>query len=530
MSKMDVGPSTALGNQSRKSTAGKYAAIMMIVAFAAFAAFAQDESKEMRTLRLQLQAAQLQLDQASVQYSKADAHLKEAQELFKKGVYSKTELSAAEDDYNQSKLARDEAVNMLERTRLNFLNNALSVTLEKASLYLDAKGDKHAVLVVRNSSNVKRIIDEDGKYSQQEKAGFLTIENLRCRLLCGGTLIGRPFEYRLPNLALDQMKSIDFILQRDTDAVTVELAYGDTLVELPVYLEKEAKDDRLQVTAMQFSKDGEAGTQVAYTLELERFVDDDRKFSLGTLGLPSQVFTPVFSEINDQGGAAENVSSIRFNKGTTRKTIRLTIAMPKEIPKDMLNKKLSFQVTVLDQFSEQRLAAAMAKKQGLGLTARNLDSAAISYETLELVPRGRAELTVSATNLFLKVKMGEPITFEFELQNAGTVPLDQVRIYTTLPQGWSANVKPEKDIDLDVEAKKKVAAEAIPATDAVAGDYEIKIEAKTLHEGRDVASTPKIMRIQMEGRSNFLIGAILMILLIGMIVGVAVMTIKISRR
>jgi hypothetical protein len=38
------------------------------------------------------------------------------------------------------------------------------------------------------------------------------------------------------------------------------------------------------------------------------------------------------------------------------------------------------------------------------------------------------------------------------------------------------------------------------------------------------------MRIQIEGKSNFLIGAILMVALIAMVVGVAVLTIRVSRR
>lgn len=46
----------------------------------------------------------------------------------------------------------------------------------------------------------------------------------------------------------------------------------------------------------------------------------------------------------------------------------------------------------------------------------------------------------------------------------------------------------------------------------------------------DVTAAPKLLRIEIEGKTNFVIGALLTILLIGMVVGVAVMTIKISRR
>ena len=60
--------------------------------------------------------------------------------------------------------------------------------------------------------------------------------------------------------------------------------------------------------------------------------------------------------------------------------------------------------------------------------------------------------------------------------------------------------------------------------------HEAKIESFTHHEGREVRSASKIVRIAIEGKSNFLMAAILLIVLVGLVLGVAVMTIRISRR
>jgi hypothetical protein len=504
-------------------------AVVLIAGLGSLCA-AQQDSKEMRTMKLRLKEARLALEQAEADLAKADARYKEARSLFEKGLYSKLELAQTEDMYNMAALAREQAAINLEKTRLAFLSDALHVTLLKAALYRDANGQKHALLTIRNNSNIGRVIDEEGAYSGKEKRALLTIENLAVRIRHEGNLIGRPFEAKIASLRYGQVRNIDFMLQRETEAVTVELAYADTTVYLPVFLEKEAKEDRVQVEAVQFSLEGELGTRVSYELELERFVDDNKTFTLDILNLPPD-YTYEFHESATEGeGRERRVSRIRFKKGITAKTIKLYINMPKEIDKELLNTKFTFFVLVLDRFATERLGTLKAKSQGRALQGEDLDSGGISYETLELIPRGRAEVTISASSLFHKAALGDMITFSFNLHNTGTVNLDRIRVYLGLPIDWTANVNPEKNISLEVEQKQRVDVEVIPAVDVVASDYEIKVEARTLHEGREVEAPHKIMRIQVEGKSNFVIGAILMIVLIGMVVGVAVMTIKISRR
>lgn len=506
------------------------AAVLFVLGLVTSAVCTGAESKEMRTLRLRIKEATLALEQARADHNKASTELDEAKELFSQGLVSKVELGQFEDAHHAAKLRLEQAAIELERTRLTFINDALYVSLEKAALYRDAEGQKHALLVLRNRSNPRRIIDDKGEYSEEEKHGLLGIENLTVRITKEGSLIGRPFEYRIPKLPYGRSRQVDFVLQREAEAVTVEVGYADTVARLPVFLEKEAKEDRVLIEAMQFSQEGELGSRIYYEVELERFVDDNKTFSLEVLNLPGD-YTYEFYELAAEGDRDEQrVSRIRFKKGVTTKTLRLYLNMPGDLEKEKLNEKVVFQMLVLDRFAQQRLGPVKAKSQGLAVDAETLDSAELSYETLELIPRGRAEMSIVARNLFHKVKIKDLVAFSFNLENTGTVALDRIGVELTLPVDWSANVKPEKDITLAVGAKEKVEVEVVPATDVVAGDYEIKMEARTLHEGREIEAPAKTMRIQIEGKSNFLIGAILMIALVGMVVGVAVLTIKVSRR
>lgn len=490
------------------------------------APMAQEDTKEMRTLRLQLRQAELERALTETSLSKAEASYKESQSLFEKGLCSKVELAQAEEAYNRARVTREQAGINLERTRLAFLNDALYVSLEKAVMYRDADGRRHALLTLRNDSDERKLVDESGQGSN--RTALLTIENLTVRILNEGSLIGRPFEYKIKQLMYHQTRSVDFALQRETEAVTVEMAYADTLVQLPVFLEKEAKEDNVLVEALQFSLEGELGNRVTYDLNLERFVDDDKTFTLELLNLPGE-YSYEFREVGGEGGN-QRVSRIRFKKGLTTKQMQLVISMPREISKDVLNSKFGFFVLALDRAGQQRLATAKAASQGQALTSETLDSAALSFEALELVPRGRAEITIEASQFFTKSKLGQPVKWSFTLHNTGTVKLDRIRITSGLPLDWTASLAPEKDITLDVEARQRIDAEILPAADAVASIYELKVEAKTLYEGREVEAVAKIVRIELEGKSNILVGTILMLVLVGMIVGVAVMTIRISRR
>jgi hypothetical protein len=491
--------------------------------------FAQSENKEMRTLKLQIKEARLSLIESQDNLQKTESAFKEAQTLFEKGLYTKKELAAAEEDFRNAQLRKDQTEINLEKTRLAFLNNALYVSLEKASLYRDAHGEKHALLRLRNNSNLRKVIDDENTYSDADKKGLLSIENLSIRVLKDDKLIGSPFEYKIPQFDYGQTRDVDFTLQRETDAVTVEIAYGDTIIHLPVYLEKDAAEDRVVIQASQFSQEGELGKEVSYELNLERFVDDSKTFSLDAVGLPAD-YSLAFYEVDSMTGRPTRVSSLRFKKGSTVKTIQLVISMPTELDKEKLDHKIIFYVLAPDQFQQQRLNSFKNKTAGREATPAELDSTGLAYETLELVPRGKAEITISANNFFRKNKMGDQISFPIDLTNSGTVDMTRIRMKLILPMEWTANIKPEKDISLAIQEKKTIEIEAIPAVDVVPGDYEIKIDAETQHQGRRIQAAQKVMRIQLEGKSNILMGIILIIVLIGVVGGVAVMTIKISRR
>lgn len=502
--------------------------IALISLCSIFSVLAQNtgETKEMRTLKLRLQEATLKLQRAEANLTKAETQKREAGSLFEKGLTDKTEVSKAEDTYNEARLQRDQATIDLEKTRLDFLNDALSVRLDKASIYRDLDGYKHVSLILTNASNINKVIDDEKStlIADGNKKALLRIENLKVSIRLNNNLIGKPFEQMIQALAYGESRTIDFILQKETDLVTVCLNYATRDFTFPVYLEKEAREDRINIEANQFSQEGELGNKVTYDLALERLVEDDKNFSLDAVNLPKE-YVAEFMENNVR------VSRIRFKKESATKNIKLVVNIPSELPKDVIDKKFIFQVVILDNISIRTLNDLKQASGGQALPIEKLDASRISNASLELIPRGRAELTISAQNLFYKIKIGEVIKFNFSLTNTGTVNLDRVRVkLTSLPMGWSANIKPEKEIPVDVFAEKRIDVQIFPATDVVVGDYEAKIEAFTQHEGRDVKAEPKALRMQVEAKSNFLLGLLLMLVLVGLVAGVAVVTIKISRR
>jgi hypothetical protein len=502
--------------------------IALVLAIAAWGA--SSDSKETRELKLRLKAAQLELQQAKAARTKAESSYKESQDLFTKGLYTKSELAGVEDAFEQAKLRESQAEINLEHTRLAFLNDALRVTLVRASLFLDQKRERHVRLTLKNNSNIDRIIDDEAAYSQSDKSALLSIDNLTVRLSEDGKLIGRPFENTLARLPYGQLRDVDFVLQRQTDAVTVEITYADTSIMLPVYLQSDATNDRALIESMQFSQDGELESKVKYLLSVTRYVEERQAIALDVVNLPGLQFQTKFVEINESTGAeGPALSSILFQQDLKSKTIALIVNMPKDLSAEKLDKPMQFFVVALDRAAQQRLSELKQMRKGV-LTQTDLDSMQISNVMLELVPRGKAEITIEGPNLFLKKRIGEPLRFQFDLQNTGTVNLDGILVSLQLPANWAADIKPERDITLEVQYTKRIDVELLPASDATAGDYEIKLGASTFFQSREVTALEKVLRLQLETRSNVFIAAIFMIVLIGLIVGVSIFTIKIARR
>jgi len=120
---------------------------------------------------------------------------------------------------------------------------------------------------------------------------------------------------------------------------------------------------------------------------------------------------------------------------------------------------------------------------------------------------------------------------QLTLKNTGTRNLNDIRITTDLPSNkWSSDIQPSLVSKLDRDAEKDIKVKIIPASDIGVGDTEVKIKASCEVDNVKIEAPDKNVRIHISGKTNITGTAILIGALILLIVGIAILTIKLSRR
>ena len=163
-------------------------------------------------------------------------------------------------------------------------------------------------------------------------------------------------------------------------------------------------------------------------------------------------------------------------------------------------------------------------------TAADLDRLNISYIRLELVPRGVGRIQVKATNFYQELKPGERVQMNLTIYNDGTRRLDNIKVQAESPVNWNSLIEPDLVPSLLPGKEAIVAVTITPPPDVSVGDYESTIKTEAFASNRKVDSEDKKIRIHISSSANILGTGALILLLVGILVGVVVFGVRLSRR
>jgi len=133
-------------------------------------------------------------------------------------------------------------------------------------------------------------------------------------------------------------------------------------------------------------------------------------------------------------------------------------------------------------------------------------------------------------NLFYEINPGEEVFMTVTVKNTGTVRLDDVRIKTDMPYEWKVQLNPEIIRRIEPQQEVDVGIRVTPVEGIEVGEYEMKIGARTEHEGAPIEATEKNVKIKVKSKTNLFGGVALVVALVLLVVGVAIFTIRLSRR
>ncbi len=461
----------------------------------------------------------LGLKRAKEAYEVAKKDFERQQELFARGLIAQSELDRARGNF------ADAEVNF-QQSLLAVLFEQQYVSITRAVKYQTADGTRHVRIRLENASGGT---EEFRKLLNLEDKLFRTLQpdlisNVYISLLNNeSAIISQPYEAKLDQLQYGHPRDIDFTILQDLDAVTVNMIYGNgTQRSMKIFLQKDVSVNRVMVQADQFSLEGELGSSAVFDLRLELFSKDQNTFTLATVNLPKQLLA-VFKD----PATSARLSQFRFTEATNTRKVALDVSLPDRPTDDVvMDKPVVFYVLVVPQSQAASLVSAGERTW----TQREIEQLQVGFARLELVPRGKGRLLVRLAQLYHTIGASDQITFPVELVNEGTRRLDNVEIKVDLPPLWTKEITPAVTPRLEVSAEARSQIVVHPPAGISPGRYEIRLRTSGLSDNQPVNAEDKTMTIEVQGGSNMFMTVILIIVILGLVTGIVVFGIRLSRR
>ena len=147
-----------------------------------------------------------------------------------------------------------------------------------------------------------------------------------------------------------------------------------------------------------------------------------------------------------------------------------------------------------------------------------------------MIPKGIGELEVLVSNRYQEIKIDEELHIRVEFLNRGTVAVQNIKAVLDLPYDWEEEVDPTLIKILHPGGRAAVNITAHPPYDIAVGDYELGIEAQGQVGTENIESLEKNITVRVGARSNVAGNTILIGILVLLVCGIGLASVKISRR
>ena len=461
----------------------------------------------------------LGLKRAKEAYEVARAEFSRQEELFNRALITQADLERARSAFS------DAEVNY-QQSLLAVLFEKQYVTVKTAIKVIAPDGSKIVRLTVANSSGgtgefQKLLGIEDDLFRSLQPD---IVNNVYISILNDdNAIISRPYEAKIATLKYGEPVTLEFALLQDLDAVTIFMIYGNgTQRTMKVFLQKDASEDRVAVNSEQFSQEVELGQTATFDLTLELFSGTSNTFSLEVVNLPNQV-----SRFFKNRSGSARLSQVKFTESNRTKGAALEIGLP-DRPTDevQMDTPIPFYVVVVprdkqDQFTQQA---------GREWTATELEALQVGFVRLELLPRGKGELLVKSPQLYHSIDADGEVQMYVDLVNEGSHRMDNIEVRLDLPLGWRHTITPETILSLAIGEEKRVDLTFTPPEDVSPGKYDVRLRASGTSSSQPVTAPDKTVTVEIRSGTNVIGILLIVIAVIGLVGGIVIYGVKLTRR
>ncbi len=338
------------------------------------------------------------------------------------------------------------------------------------------------------------------------------------------TNIVKPYEEKIPVLGYNETAELTFQLQKDVESVKVALDYPE--LDEPdtrlIYLQKESALDVVNVSSLRFSQEGNLGSSVTYDLTLDRLAETENTFQLRVINLLNRLSF----EFQDPETKSRQ-SQVKFTQEQSKRNLSLIVYLPEELDASYLDSTLEFYVAVLDEAEATELSGVNNR---LNLSADSIAGIQGGVERFELIPKGVPEIEVFVPNAFQTIKIGEEVNMTATLKNIGTRDLVDTRMLVDVNTDWKYTVIPEVIGTLERNEEIDIQLTLSPPADIGVGEYQAKLNAEVTVDNRKFEARDRSITVQVESQTQMSVTTLLFGALILLMIGIVIVTIRISRR
>ncbi len=461
----------------------------------------------------------LGLKRAKEIYEVARRDYERQKDLFGRRLISQAELDRAQGQY------ADAEVNY-QQSLLAVLFEQQYVTIEKAVKYQGRDGAKHVRLRIANASGgtqeLQKLVAVEDKLFRSLQPDiinnvYVSVQNN------DGAIISDPYETKIDVLRYGAPRELEFTLLQDLDAVTVSMIYGSgTERKMRIFLQKDATANTVVVQSDQFSQEGELGKTARFDLTLELFSRTANTFSLEVVNLPAQI-----NRLFRDPATTARLGQFRFTESVNTRKVALEVTLPDRPTGEVaMDRPIAFYVLVIPQ----ERAAALGDVESRQWTQAEIAALGAGFLRLELVPRGQGRLLVRAPQLYHTIRPDGVVEMGIDVVNEGSGRLDNIVVKADAPLDWVKAIEPQVVPALGVGEEHRVKLRFTPPRGVAAGRYEIRLQTSALSNNEPVNAEDKTATVEVETETSLWGTGVLVLLIVGLVGGIVMFGIKLSRR
>ena len=340
-------------------------------------------------------------------------------------------------------------------------------------------------------------------------------------------MISDPYESRINRLRQGEEATLEFGLLRDVESCTININYGDTQLQKPVYLRLESTAGGVEMTSENPNLQADLDGTATYNISLQLFSRESTNFALRVAGLPEQIdYNFIDPENNNQ-----QITTVNFTEGRVRKSVQLQLTMPTRASERVLvDQSISFAALVLNP-SEARAFDLLAREHGRYIPQEELAELHAGTAELTITPLGVGRIEVSASTFYYPIQPDERVEMTINVRNTGTGTLRNVAVDADLPNNeWTAEIEPDLIRELEPEQEQRVRLIFAPPPEATVGEHILKVKVEARTRNRVIEADDKEVTVEIKERPDIWGRLILIVLLIGIVLGIVIFGIKLSRR